>query len=116
EMLLAASLQHPHIVPVLSAGDLDGIPWYTMPWIEGLSLRDRLQVDGQLPVRDALRILRDVARGCMYAHSRGIVHRDLTPENILRAGDAAVIIDFGIAKALIEAQTAAPQEAGLTRV
>jgi TolB-like protein/tetratricopeptide (TPR) repeat protein len=116
EMLLAASLQHPHIVPVLAAGDLDGVPWYTMPWIEGLSLRDRLQADHQLPVRDALRILRDVARGCTYAHARGIVHRDIKPENILLTGDAAVIIDFGIAKALIEAQASAPHEAGLTRV
>jgi TolB-like protein/tetratricopeptide (TPR) repeat protein len=116
EMLLAASLQHPHIVPVLAAGDLDGVPWYTMPWIEGRSLRDRLQAEGQLPVRDALRILRDVARGCTYAHARGIVHRDIKPENVLLTGDAAVIIDFGIAKALIEAQASAPHEAGLTRV
>ena len=116
EMLLAASLQHPHIVPVLAAGDLDGIPWYTMPWIEGKSLRERLLVEQRLPVRDALRILRDVARGCTYAHARGIVHRDIKPENILLTGDAAVIIDFGIAKALIEAQASAPHEAGLTRV
>ncbi len=117
EMLLSASLQHPHIVPILSAGDLNGVPWYSMPWIEGRSLRDRLVADGALPVRDALRILRDVARACAHAHARGIVHRDLKPENVLLTGDAAVIIDFGIAKALIEAnQPTSPGDGSLTRV
>ncbi len=117
EMLVSASLQHPHIVPVLTAGDVDGIPWYAMPWIEGRSLRDRLVTDGPLAIRDALRILRDVARACAFAHERGIVHRDLKPENVLLTGDAAVIIDFGIAKALIEAnQSTAPGDDNLTRV
>jgi serine/threonine-protein kinase len=116
EMLLGASLQHPHIVPVLAAGDLDGVPWYSMPWIEGRSLRDRLGSDGQLALRDALRILRDVARACVHAHSRGIVHRDLKPENVMLTGDAAVIIDFGIAKALIEANQPRTARDGLTRV
>jgi len=117
EMQMAASLQHPHVVPVLAAGDLDGTPWYSMPWIEGRSLRDRLTDDGPLPIRDALRILRDVARGFTYAHGRGVVHRDIKPENVLLTGDAAVIIDFGIAKALISAHTTpAESTTGLTRV
>ncbi len=116
EMVVAAALQHPHIVPVLAAGDLDGVPWYSMPWIEGRPLRERIGADGPLPVRDALRILRDVARACAHAHSRGIVHRDLKPENVLLTGDAAVIIDFGIAKALIEANAGGPTGEGLTRV
>ncbi len=117
EMLLSASLQHPHIVPVLTAGDVDGIPWYAMPWIEGRSLRDRIAGDGRLAVKDAMRILRDVARACAFAHERGVVHRDLKPENVLLTGDAAVIIDFGIAKALLEAnQPTSPGNDNLTRV
>src|SRR5690606_39961995 len=105
EMMLSASLQHPHIVPVLAAGDVDGVPWYSMAYIEGRSLGDRLAA-GTLPsVREAVRILRDVARALSHAHERGIVHRDLKPDNVLLTGDAAMIIDFGIAKALQEANT-----------
>ncbi|HRX19106.1 MAG TPA: protein kinase [Gemmatimonadales bacterium] len=117
EMMLSASLQHPHIVPVLAAGDVDGVPWYSMPYIEGRSLGDRLAA-GTLPsVREAVRILRDVARALSHAHERGIVHRDLKPDNVLLTGDAAMIIDFGIAKALQEANTQATGEtAALTRV
>lgn len=103
EMLTAASLQHPHIVPILSAGDVDGIPWYTMPMIAGSSLRERIGNGAPMSVRDALRVLRDVSRALSYAHGRGIVHRDLKPDNIMLTGDAAVIIDFGIAKALTDA-------------
>lgn len=117
EMLLSASLQHPHIVPVLAAGDVDGIPWYTMPYITGRSLRDRMLSDTPVTVRETLRILRDVARACSFAHKAGVVHRDLKPENVLLTGDAAVIIDFGIAKALAAANApAAAGHSGLTRV
>ncbi|MBI1808316.1 MAG: serine/threonine protein kinase, partial [Gemmatimonadetes bacterium] len=100
EIRLVAQLQHPSIVPVLSAGDADGLPYYTMPFVAGLSLRARLADGGTLPVAEAVRILRDVARGLEYAHGRGVVHRDIKPENILIAVDGAVITDFGIAKAL----------------
>jgi serine/threonine-protein kinase len=116
EMMLAAALHHPHIVPVLATGVVMGLPWYSMPYIEGRSLRDRLNEEGPLPIRDMLRILRDAARACAYAHEHGVVHRDLKPENILLAGDGAMIIDFGIAKALSEGQlTGGAAGAGLTR-
>jgi TolB-like protein/tetratricopeptide (TPR) repeat protein/predicted Ser/Thr protein kinase len=120
EMLLSASLQHPHIVPIIAAGDVDGVPWYSMPYIEGRSLRDRMSSGVDLPTRDALRILRDIARACSFAHEKGIVHRDLKPENVMLTGDAAVIIDFGIAKAIAAANEVTPSPdtdpASLTRI
>jgi len=96
EIRLAARLQHPHIVPLLSAGDVDGIPYYTMPFVEGASLRDRLAV-GPLPPGEAQSILRDVARALAYAHRQGIVHRDIKPENVLLAEGVAMVADFGVA-------------------
>src|SRR4029079_11177309 len=77
EILLAARLQHPHIVPLLSAGDASGLPYFTMPLVEGESLRARLARHGELPVSDAVRILREIAAALSYAHERGIVHRDI---------------------------------------
>jgi serine/threonine-protein kinase len=100
EIKLAASLQQANIVPVLAAGTAAGYPYYTMPFVEGLSLRDRLSRDGALPVADAISILRDVARALAFAHNRGVVHRDIKPGNILLSDRTAVVIDFGIAKAL----------------
>ena len=100
EIRLVAQLQHPSIVPVLSAGDTDGLAYYTMPFVAGLSLRARLAEGGAMPIAETVRILRDVARGLDYAHAHGVVHRDIKPENILLAGDGAVITDFGIAKAV----------------
>jgi serine/threonine-protein kinase len=100
EIRLAAALQDPHIVPVLSAGTTtDGFPYYTMPFVEGRSLRARL-TDGQVPIDDALRILRDIGEALEYAHGHGVVHRDIKPENVLLAGRTAVVADFGIAKAI----------------
>ncbi|MEO5800559.1 MAG: protein kinase [Gemmatimonadales bacterium] len=116
EMLLSASLHHPHIVPILAAGVFDDCPWYSMPFVEGRSLRERMTAEGQLPIRDVLRILRDVGRACSHAHAHGIVHRDIKPENVLLAGDAAMIIDFGIAKALGAAVAGTASQPGLTRV
>ncbi|MGH7524939.1 MAG: protein kinase domain-containing protein [Gemmatimonadales bacterium] len=100
EALLAASLQHPHIVPILATGAVGGMPYLIMPFVDGRSLRDRLDREGRLPLRDAVRILLDVARACAYAHERGIVHRDIKPDNVLMSGDAAMITDFGVAKAV----------------
>src|SRR6476661_911609 len=106
EIRLAARLQHPHIVPLLSADDVDGIPYYTMPFVEGASLRDRLTV-GPLPPGEAQSILRDVARALAYAHRQGIVHRDIKPENVLLAEGVAMVADFGVARALSAATTLA---------
>ena len=101
EVRLAARLQHPHVVPLLAAGELDaGVLFYTMPFVEGESLRARLDRDGGLPVGDVVRILRDAASALAYAHAQGIVHRDIKPENILLSHGGAVVADFGIAKAI----------------
>ncbi|MGI8842545.1 MAG: protein kinase domain-containing protein [Gemmatimonadaceae bacterium] len=108
EIKLAAGLQQANIVPLLSAGETDGLPYYMMPFVDGLSLRARLERNGALPVGEAVSVLRDVTRALAYAHERGVVHRDIKPENILLSGDAAVVTDFGIAKALSASRTAAP--------
>jgi eukaryotic-like serine/threonine-protein kinase len=100
EILLAASLQHPHIVPVLAAGSADGLLYYTMPLVEGESLRSRLAREGELPVPETLRLLRDVADALAYAHEHGVLHRDIKPDNILISHQHALVTDFGVAKAL----------------
>jgi len=119
EIRLAARLQHPLIVPVLAAGTMaDGLPFYTMPFVEGESLRHRLE-RGALPIAESVSVLRDVARALGYAHGRGVVHRDIKPENILLTGGAAVVCDFGVAKALRSASLAPTQPtttAELTRL
>ncbi|MEP7087449.1 MAG: serine/threonine-protein kinase, partial [Gemmatimonadota bacterium] len=103
EVRLAARLRHPHVVPLLAAGDADGVPYYTMPFVEGESLRGRLSRDGAFSVSESVRLLRDVADALAYAHGQGLVHRDLKPENILLERGHAVVTDFGIAKALSNA-------------
>ncbi len=113
EVQLAAKLQHPHIVPLISSGEVDGLPYFLMPYIDGESLRARLARDGELPVKEAVRILRDVASAISYAHRNGIVHRDIKPENILLSDDFAVVTDFGIAKALSDSSVTG-QSSGLT--
>ncbi len=104
EIQLAARLQHANIVPVLATGELDGLPWFTMPYVDGESLRARLGRGG-VGVTETLGLLRDVARALAYAHAHGVVHRDIKPENILMAGGAATVADFGIAKAISAART-----------
>src|SRR5690606_516003 len=99
EILMAASLQQANIVPLLSAGDFDGLPYFTMPFIEGESLRQRAG-GRQMPIAQVVAVLRDVARALEYAPARGIVHRDIKPANVLLSGATAVVTDFGIAKAL----------------
>src|SRR5262249_33534732 len=83
EILVAAKLQHPHIVPVLSAGELDGLPYYTMPLVEGESLRERMGRGDSVAIPEIVGILRDVAKALAYAHDHGIVHRDIKPDNVL---------------------------------
>jgi serine/threonine protein kinase/Flp pilus assembly protein TadD len=105
EILLTARLQHPHIVPILATGETDGLPYYTMPFVEGESLRVRLFRTGAMPVSEVVGIIRDVARALDFAHERGVVHRDIKPENILLSGESATVSDFGISKALDAART-----------
>jgi serine/threonine-protein kinase len=100
EIAVAARLQHPHIVPLLSAGEMDGVPYFTMPFVQGESLRVRLARRGELPVSESLRILREIASALAYAHEHGVVHRDIKPDNVLFSGDVAMVADFGVAKAL----------------
>ena len=100
EIQLAAQLQHPHIVPLLSAGETDGLPYFTMPFVKGESLRTRLARGGELPVSESVRVLREVASALAYAHENGVVHRDIKPENVLVSGGSAMVTDFGVAKAV----------------
>ena len=100
EIKVTASLQHPNIVPLFDSGEVEGRPFYVMPFVAGESLRDRLARDRQLPVEEALAVARQVADALAYAHSLGVVHRDVKPENILLAGGHALIADFGIARAV----------------
>ncbi|HEY8106535.1 MAG TPA: protein kinase, partial [Gemmatimonadales bacterium] len=101
EIRLAARLQHPHILTVLDSGEAAGQLWFTMPYVEGESLRDRLRRERQLPLEDALRIAVEAARALDYAHTHGVVHRDIKPENILLTRDGSTLVaDFGIARAL----------------
>jgi serine/threonine-protein kinase len=105
EVRLAARLQQANIVPVLHAGTADGLPYYTMPFVTGESLRARLAGGAPLGVAECVSILRDVARALAYAHGEGIVHRDIKPENVLLSHGTAVVTDFGIAKALSASRT-----------
>ena len=100
EIEIAARLQHPHILPVYDSGEADGLLYYVMPFVEGESLGARLAREGALAVPDAVRIVGEVADALAYAHQRGLVHRDIKPDNILLSGQHALVADFGIARAV----------------
>ena len=110
EIQVAAQLQHPHIVPLLSAGEQGDLLWYTMPYIEGESLRAALERKKKFTAREIMRILHDVVDALSFAHERGVIHRDIKPANILTQGAHALVTDFGVAKAI----SAALPSTGLT--
>jgi len=113
EIEIAAQLTHPHILPLHDSGEAGGFLYYVMPYVDGEPLRAKLARDGALPPADAARYLREVADALAYAHSRGVVHRDIKPENVMISGRHAMVMDFGIAKAVSEA---ADSPEGLTTV
>ena len=103
EIEIAARLTHPHILPLYDSGEADGLLYYVMPYVEGETLRDRLEREKQLPLDDALQLAREVADALSYAHSHDVIHRDIKPENILLQSGHAVVADFGIARAITAA-------------
>jgi len=114
EIELTASLQHPHILPLFDSGAAEGLLYYVMPYIEGESLRARMERERPLPVQDAVRITKQVAQALDYAHRHGIVHRDIKPENILLHEDSALVADFGIALAVQSAGGSRLTQTGLS--
>ena len=114
EIKLTANLQHPHILPLFDSGEADGFLFYVMPFVEGESLRDRLNREKQLPVDEAVRIATEVASALDYAHRHGVVHRDIKPENILLHDGRALVADFGIALAASKAGGARMTETGMS--
>src|SRR4051812_33282620 len=113
EIRVTSRLQHPHILPVFDSGESFGRLWYTMPFVEGESLRQRLVREKQLPVEEALHITKDVVEALVHAHTHGVVHRDIKPENILLKGGRAIVADFGIARAVDAAGGERLTETGL---
>ena len=106
EIHIAAGLQHPCIVPVLTTGFVDDVPYYSMPFVAGESLRKKVATGQLLPLPRAVRVLRDVASAIAHAHEHGVAHRDLKPDNVLLSSGYAVVTDFGIAKAVSSARSA----------
>jgi serine/threonine-protein kinase len=103
EIKIAAGLTHPHILPLHDSGEADGFLFYVLPYIDGESLRDRLVREGELPVSEVVRILRDIVDALAHAHDHGLVHRDIKPDNVMLSGRHALVTDFGVAKAVSEA-------------
>ena len=103
EIEIAANLTHPHILPLYDSGEADGFLYYVMPYIQGDTLRDRIDKEGELPVAEAVRIIREVTDALAFAHAQGVVHRDIKPDNIMLSGRHAMVMDFGVAKAVSEA-------------
>jgi serine/threonine-protein kinase len=114
EILMVARLQHPHIVPILKAGEVDGLPYFVMPYVDGESIDVRLRRVGRLGARETVGIMKDIARALAFAHERGVVHRDIKPGNVLLAAGSATVTDFGVAKALSSARRSGEKGNGLT--
>jgi len=114
EILTVARLQHPHIVPILKAGELDGVPYFVMPYVDGESVDVTLRRRKTLGVRETVGILKDVARALAFAHERNVVHRDIKPGNILLSSGSATVTDFGVSKALSSARRSGEKGNGLT--
>lgn len=114
EIRTAAKLQHPNILGMFDSGVADGLLFYVMPFVEGESLRDRLDRESQLPVEDAIQITLEVADALGYAHAKGIVHRDIKPDNVMLSGGHALVADFGIARAAGEAGSAKLTSTGMS--
>jgi len=114
EIELTAGLQHPHILPLFDSGAADGLLYYVMPYVEGESLRNRLAREKQLPIPDAVRIAGEVASALDYAHRRSVVHRDIKPENILLHDGRALVADFGIALAVVQAGGSRMTQTGMS--
>src|SRR6266849_8125123 len=112
EVDLSSNLSHPHIVPIFSAGEVNGLFYYVMPYVDGESLRHRLLRERELPLEVSLHIARDVADALAFAHEQGIIHRDIKPENILLSGTHAIVADFGIARAISAAGSLTLTQAG----
>jgi serine/threonine-protein kinase len=113
EIDVEANLSHPHILPLFDSGEMDGLLYYVMPYVEGESLRDRLNRETQLPVDEAVQIAREVTDALAHAHGQGVIHRDIKPENILLGGGHALVADFGIARVLGQAGNAPLTDAGM---
>src|SRR5436853_1227086 len=114
EIKVTANLQHPHILGLIDSGEVDGLLYYVMPYVEGESLRDRLTHEKQLPIDDAVRITREVANALDYAHRHHVIHRDIKPENILLHEGQALVADFGIALAVSAAGATRMTESGMS--
>jgi serine/threonine protein kinase len=114
EIKTIATLQHPHILGLIDSGEMDGTAYYVMPFVEGESLRDRLEREKQLPIADAIRLASEVASALDYAHLHGVVHRDIKPENILLHDGSALVADFGIALAVASAGSSRMTETGMS--
>ncbi|HUF66414.1 MAG TPA: serine/threonine-protein kinase, partial [Gemmatimonadaceae bacterium] len=113
EIRVVAALQHPNILGLYDSGSADGLLYYVMPFVDGESLRDRIDREGQLSVDEAMRITLEVANALSYAHGKGIVHRDIKPENILLSGEMTLVADFGIARATSEANVRKLTQTGM---
>jgi serine/threonine-protein kinase len=114
EIQIAAQLQHPHILPLYDSGEAAGLLYYVMPHVEGVSLRERIDRETQLPLEDAVKITREIGQALSYSHERGIIHRDIKPDNILLSAGTAVVSDFGIARAISEAGSTRLTETGVS--
>src|SRR5512138_1584100 len=114
EIKVTANLQHPNLLPLFDSGEAEGLLYYVMPYVEGESLRSRLDREKQLPIDEAIRISVAIANALEYAHNHGVIHRDLKPENILLQSGQPVIADFGIALAVSKAGGSRITQTGLS--